>query len=545
MKMVEQFKRRILDLAIRGKLVPQDPNDESASVLLERIREERAELVKAGKIKKDKQPSRIVIGSDGAAYEKFGDGVLLAAKNAKDARTGRVVHPHVAESGRAALVAAVEVPFNLPDGWAWARLDTLCQSIADGDHQAPPQTQTGIPFLVISNVSDGELNFTNTRFVGDDYYESLLPARIPSQGNILVTVTGSYGIVVRVDTDKPFCFQRHMALIKCCGECTDYLFNALQCVVIKRYFDTIATGTAQKTIALNHLRKTLIPLPPLAEQKRIVARIEELFAVAGALGTAAEGLGNAARRLDRKILDLAIRGKLVPQNPDDEPASELLKRMSATSHKSPYGNGKAAQARRAQRNDSLSAASTPLRDDPPPPFAIPNSWEWVRLGDVSKIVRGSGIKRNETSVSGVQCVRYGEIYTHYSESFNKAVSFVPQTVADKCHEAKFGDVLCTLTGENEVEIAKATAYLGHEKLVIGGDLARISDHPYVPILLAYFMFSPFMISQKASVCTGGMIVHMGKAALSNLFIPLPPLAEQKRIVAKIEALRSVLKSFFM
>lgn len=83
MKMVEQFKRRILDLAIRGKLVPQDPNDESASVLLERIREERAELVKAGKIKKDKQPSRIVIGSDGAAYEKFGDGVLLAAKNAK------------------------------------------------------------------------------------------------------------------------------------------------------------------------------------------------------------------------------------------------------------------------------------------------------------------------------------------------------------------------------------------------------------------------------------------------------------------------------
>ncbi len=208
MKMVEQFKRRILDLAIRGKLVPQDSNDESASILLERIREERAELVKAGKIKKDKQPSRIVIGSDGAAYEKFGDGVLLAAKNAKDARTGRVVHPHVAESGRAALVAAVEVPFNLPDGWAWARLDTLCQSIADGDHQAPPQTQTGIPFLVISNVSDGELNFTNTRFVGDDYYESLLPARIPSQGNILVTVTGSYGIVVRVDTDKPFCFQR-------------------------------------------------------------------------------------------------------------------------------------------------------------------------------------------------------------------------------------------------------------------------------------------------------------------------------------------------
>ena len=258
--------------------------------------------------------------------------------------------------------------------------------------------------------------------------------------------------------------------------------------------------------------------------------------MADALGTAAEGLGNAIRRLDRKILDLAIRGKLVPQDPDDEPASELLKRMSASSHKSPYGNGKATQSRRARGGDAPTAAC-----GTPPPFDIPRSWEWVRLGDVSNIVRGSGIKRNETSVSGVQCVRYGEIYTHYGESFDKAISFVPQTVADKCHEAKFGDVLCTLTGENEIEIAKATAYLGHEKLVIGGDLARISDHPYVPMLLVYFMYSPFMISQKASVCTGGMIVHMGKAALSNLCIPLPPLAEQKRIVAKIEELQSLIK----
>ena len=445
------------------------------------------------------------------------------------------MHPHVAESGRAALVAAVEVPFNLPDGWAWARLDTLCQSIADGDHQAPPQTQTGIPFLVISNVSDGELNFTNTRFVGDDYYESLLPARIPSQGNILVTVTGSYGIVVRVDTDKPFCFQRHMALIKCCGECTDYLFNALQCVVIKRYFDTIATGTAQKTIALNHLRKTLIPLPPLAEQKRIVTRIEELFAVAGALGTAAEGLGNAARRLDRKILDLAIRGKLVPQNPDDEPASELLKRMSSSSHKSPYGNGKAAQARRAQRNDSLSAASTPLRDDPPPPFAIPNSWEWVRLGEISHYGQCKSIEAQAVSE---------DTWSLDLEDIEKDTGrlLARRTAAErKSFSSKH------VFGKGMVLYSKLRTYLNK---VLVADMDGICTSEIVPILtydglvpeyLRLVLISSYFLQYTASRGYGVKMPRVGTGDMRSALIPLPPLTEQKRIVGKVEALKSLME----
>ena len=446
-----------------------------------------------------------------------------------------MVHPHVAESGRAALVAAVEVPFNLPDGWAWARLDTLCQSIADGDHQAPPQTQTGIPFLVISNVSDGELNFTNTRFVGDDYYESLLPARIPSQGNILVTVTGSYGIVVRVDTDKPFCFQRHMALIKCCGECTDYLFNALQCVVIKRYFDTIATGTAQKTIALNHLRKTLIPLPPLAEQKRIVARIEELFAVAGALCTAAEGLGNAARRLDRKILDLAIRGKLVPQNPDDEPASELLKRMSASSHKSPYGNGKAAQARRAQRNDSLSAASTPLRDDPPPPFDIPNSWEWVRLGEISNYGQCKSIEAQAVSE---------DTWSLDLEDIEKDTGrLLARRTAAERKSSSSKHVFC----KGMVLYSKLRTYLNK---VLVADMDGICTSEIVPILtcdglvpeyLRLVLISSYFLQYTASRGYGVKMPRVGTGDMRSALIPLPPLTEQKRIVGKVEALKSLME----
>ncbi|MBQ6471645.1 MAG: restriction endonuclease subunit S, partial [Victivallales bacterium] len=279
-------------------------------------------------------------------------------------------------------------------------------------------------------------------------------------------------------------------------------------------------GTTVESIIWNKFVSLPIPLPPLVEQKRIVARIEELFKIADSLDEAAEGLEVAAKRLDKKILDLAIRGKLVPQDPNDEPASELLKRIAATSHKSPCKN----------------------QDAPiDPPFEIPEGWKWVRLGDVSDIVRGTGIRRNETVESGVQCVRYGEVYTEYGYSFSQSVSHVPKEVADNCREAMFGDVLCTLTGENEIEIAKATAYLGKERLVVGGDLAKVTNHPYDPMLLVYFLFSPFMISQKAAVCTGGMIVHMGKSALGNLLIPLPPLEEQKRIVAKVEELLGVVR----
>ena len=180
-----------------------------------------------------------------------------------------------------------------------------------------------------------------------------------------------------------------------------------------------------------------------------------------------------------------------------------------------------------------SNVSRPVEDTP---FDIPESWEWVRLGEVASVERGSGIKRSETSSDGFPCVRYGEIYTSYGYSFTNTKSFVPEQVADSCHLANHGDVLCTLTGEWKEEIAKATAYLGNASIAIGGDLAKISSVVFSPVLLVYFFFAPFMIQQKASKANGTMIVHIGKDAICNLLIPLPPLAEQKRIVAKIEEL---------
>lgn len=169
-------------------------------------------------------------------------------------------------------------------------------------------------------------------------------------------------------------------------------------------------------------------------------------------------------------------------------------------------------------------------------FDIPNNWKWLKVRDVGDLVRGNGIKRNETVTSGIQCIRYGEIYTNYSYSFKNSISFVSENLAKSCRQVTKGDILLTLTGENEYDIAKATAYLGADKLVAGGDLAILTNHNQNPLYLSYYFASPFAITQKSRTAKGNIIVHTSTDKIGDYFIPLPPIEEQQRIVDKIEEL---------
>ena len=248
----ESLKKSILQEAVQGKLVPQDPSDEPAEALLERIRVEKQRLIKESKIKKDKHES-IIFRRDNSHYEKRGpDEVCI-----DDA-----------------------LPFEIPENWTWARLSSACVSIADGDHQPPPQVQDGIPFLVISNVSDGRVDFSDTRYVPKEYFDSLAEIRIPQCGDLLFTVTGSYGIVIPVQTERKFCFQRHIALIKFSCLSPDFMKLWLSSPLVYEQCRRAATGTAQKTVGLASLKGLLIPIPPLNEQKRIVQKLNTLLALA-------------------------------------------------------------------------------------------------------------------------------------------------------------------------------------------------------------------------------------------------------------------------
>lgn len=169
-------------------------------------------------------------------------------------------------------------------------------------------------------------------------------------------------------------------------------------------------------------------------------------------------------------------------------------------------------------------------------FEIPQNWRWTKISKIGTLIRGNGIKRSETTSFGVPCVRYGEIYTHYSYNFSDTISFVPQKIAEKCKIASKGDILLTLTGENEYDIAKATAYIGNDSIVIGGDMCILTDHHQNPMYLVFYLFSPFAIKQKSSSAKGNIIVHTSTSNIGNFYIPLPPLEEQQRIVNKIEKL---------
>ena len=160
------------------------------------------------------------------------------------------------------------------------RLNEICKSVIDGDHQPPPQTTEGMPFIVISNLSNGTLDFSNTRHVSREYFDSLSNERIAEQGDILFTVTGSFGIPIKVETDQQFCFQRHIALLKQLDSVnTNYLLHVLKSEFVYKQCDDVALGVAQRTVGIKPLRSFLIPLPPLDEQKRIADKLDEVLSV--------------------------------------------------------------------------------------------------------------------------------------------------------------------------------------------------------------------------------------------------------------------------
>jgi type I restriction enzyme S subunit len=217
-------------------------------------------------------------------------------------------------------------------------LKELCLSITDGDHQAPPKAESGVPFITISAMNDGRISLAKaTRFVPEAYLNSLNPSRRASKGDVLYSVTGSFGISGLVDFDDPFVFQRHIAILKPDPDKADaaFLFRMLASPQVMEQAEGVATGTAQRTVPLGGLRSFSVPEPSLPEQREIVRVLEVAFAWIDRLASEAGSARKLIDRLDQAVLAKAFRGELVPQDPADEPASALLERINAERGEAP------------------------------------------------------------------------------------------------------------------------------------------------------------------------------------------------------------------
>lgn len=225
------------------------------------------------------------------------------------------------------LSSAIQASSDFPNSWEVVSPDMIFISVTDGDHQAPPRAEQGIPFLVIGDVKSGNIVISDKRFVPQSYYDEIRFERKPLKGDLLYTVVGSYGIPVRVDTDSEFCVQRHIAILKPTSEIiTDFYFHVFNSGFVRKQADSVATGTAQKTVPLGGLRRFQIPLPPLLEQEEIVRLVNEKLETTNRVFDAVEAKIKYSSALKASLLKKAFAGELV-SNESEQTALELLEKI--------------------------------------------------------------------------------------------------------------------------------------------------------------------------------------------------------------------------
>ena len=429
-----------------------------------------------------------------------------------------------------------EIPYDLPEGWVWARLGSVAEAIGDGDHQPPPQTSFGIPFLVISNVSGGRLSFENTRFVGEEYFSQLPETRKPRNGDLLFTVTGSYGIPVLVDTDDKFCFQRHIAIIRPCIVSNRYLYVALGSSYVKSICDAKATGTAQKTVGLATLRELLIPVAPYKEQMQIYEQTQDALSIVDSISSDKEDLQNIIENTKVKILDLAIRGKLVPQDSADEPASVLLERIRAEKEEL-IRLGKI----KCDKKESVIFRG----EDNSYYFDIPNTWMLCPLKELFNVCSAKRVRQSDWRTEGVPFYRAREIVKLSDNGFVDNNLFISEEhymrVKTECGVPEPGDLMVSGVGTiGKVYVVNSDDrfyYKDASVLCFENRTGVIDSH-----FARYMLESEFIQAQMKDNSKGTTVDTITISAAMEYVCVLPPLAEQKRIVSAIETAFTQLKS---
>lgn len=517
---IKKLRELILTLAMQGKLVPQDPSEQPASDLLQEIEAEKQRLVKEGKIKKPKP--------------------LLP-------------------------VTEEEKPCSLPPGWRWVRLGNISTKLTDGSHNPPRDAGSGIPMLSSQNVANEQIDFNNpSRYVSQKDFDLENKRTAIEAGDVLLTIVASLGRSAVVPEDAPkFVLQRSVAVVR-----TDivpyFLCKLFLSPICTDYYDMHAKGTAQRGIYLGKLGEMPIPLPPLVEQHRIVAKIDELMARCDELEklrTAQQGarltvhaaaikqlltiakpdqhqraqaflaehfselytVKENVAELRKAILQLAVMGKLVPHNPDDQPASELLKKINAVK-------------RTLEEKEGLRTSAAPFVSQSEEVYGKPEGWSYCRLGNIGKFIdyRGKTPTKVESGVPLITAknVRFGYVNREPKEYVTSEEYIRWMTRGFP----RVGDILFT----TEAPLGNIAIIDIEEKFALAQRVICLQLHmPGIATWLKNFMMSDSFQERLLLEATGMTATGIKASKLKEMPVPIPPLEEQYRIVAKVDQLMAL------
>ena len=497
----KQLKNSILQWAIQGKLVSQDPNDEPASVLLERIRQEKERLIKEKKIKRDKNASIIYRGENNSYYEKF-----LA--------TGEV------------KCIDEEIPFEIPQGWEWTRIGNIFNHTS-GKQQSGSNKNGGTPqkFITTSNLYWGYFILDNVKVM--NFTEEEIKTCSATKGDLLVCEGGAgYGRSAIWNYDYDICLQNHVHRLRPCvnGIC-EYVYHFIY--LLKESNNLASVGTAMPGLSANRLKGLLLPFPPLPEQKRIVAKLEELLPLIKKYSEVQDCLEelniSINDKLKKSILQEAIQGKLVPQIADEGTAQELLEQI----RQEKLQLVKDGKLKKSALTDSIIFKGDDNKYyetingqlvDIELPLEYPNIWAILRLKDICQLTDGK--KKFGKGVC---------LDAKYLRGKSSA------TIIEKGRFVLAGDSIILVDGENSGEVftVPQDGYMGSTFKQLW-----LSSAMWKPYILAFILFYK---SELRNSKRGAAIPHLNKELFYNLPIGIPPLAEQKRIACQINKLFQLIK----
>jgi len=518
----QQLKNSILQMAVQGKLVPQDPNDEPASVLLERIRAEKERLIKEKKIKREKNPSVIFKGADNTPYEKIGDEVRSLAD---------------------------EVPFDIPDSWEWVRLIDVCEYIQRGKS---PKYSPIKKYPVVAQKCNQWSGFSieKAQFIEPDSLSSYGPERLLQDNDLMWNSTG-LGTLGRMAIYKtaanPYelaVADSHVTVIRPLKQFVlpEYLYYYFSNPTVQSVIEDQADGTTkQKELATATIKAYLTPIPPLDEQRRILAKLSEVLPVVKSYGAVYDETAVMQEafpeRLKKSILQEAIQGKLVPQDPSDESAEALLERIRAEKQRL-IKEGKIKKDKhesiifRRDNSHYEKRGSEVVCIDDEIPFDIPELWSWCRLNELcTKIGAGSTPTGGKTIYvpEGIKFIRSQNVYNDGLKLND--ISYITEEINAKKKGSivRSKDILLNITGGS----------IGRCAVVPDDfDIANVNQHvmiirlvePKMRHWIHTILISEYIQNLIMDVQVGVSREGLSATKLMNFLIPVPPISEQNRIL---------------